>query len=62
MISPGFPIQKTYNDTWVWAELHQAATQEMKTETLIPLPTKWEDNLGNAPMAAEWRKRRLIEE
>jgi len=34
----------------------------MKTATLIPLPTKWEDNLGNAPMAAEWRKRRLIEE
>ena len=34
----------------------------MKTETLIPLPTKWEDNLGNAPMVAEWRKRRLIEE
>ena len=34
----------------------------MKTETLIPLPPKWEDNLGNAPMVAEWRKRRLIEE
>ena len=34
----------------------------MRTETLIPLPTKWEDNLGNAPMVAEWRKRRLIEE
>ena len=27
MISPSFPIQKNYNDTWVWAELHQAATQ-----------------------------------
>jgi hypothetical protein len=34
----------------------------MRTETLIPLPTKWEDNLGNAPMVAEWKKRRLIEE
>ena len=34
----------------------------MRTETLIPLPTKWEDNLGNAPMVAEWRKRGLIEE
>ena len=34
----------------------------MKTETLIPLPTNWEDNLWNAPMVAEWRKRRLIEE
>jgi hypothetical protein len=34
----------------------------MRTETLIPLPAKWEDNLGNAPMVAEWRSRRLIEE
>jgi len=34
----------------------------MRTETLIPLPAKWEENLGNGPMAAEWRKRRLIEE
>ena len=34
----------------------------MRTETLVPLPTKWEDNLGNAPMVAEWRKRRLIEQ
>jgi len=34
----------------------------MRTETLIPLPAKWEENLGNDPMAAEWRKRRLIEE
>ena len=34
----------------------------MRTETLIPLPTKWEENLGNAPMVTEWRKRRLIEE
>jgi hypothetical protein len=34
----------------------------MRTETLIPLPAKWEDNLGNAPIVAEWRKRRLIEE
>lgn len=34
----------------------------MRTETLIPLPAKWEDNLGNGPMVAEWRKRRLIED
>ena len=34
----------------------------MRTETLIPLPIKWEENLGNAPMVAEWRKRRLIED
>ncbi|NBS78874.1 hypothetical protein EBS57_03470 [bacterium] len=34
----------------------------MRTETLIPLPTKWEENLENAPVVAEWRKRRLIEE
>jgi hypothetical protein len=34
----------------------------MRTETLIPLPKKWEENLGNAPMVAEWRKRRLVEE
>ena len=34
----------------------------MRTETLIPLPIKWEENLGDAPMVAEWRKRRLIEE
>jgi hypothetical protein len=34
----------------------------MRTETLIPLPAKWEDDLGNAPMVAEWRKRRLIED
>jgi hypothetical protein len=34
----------------------------MRTETLIPLPAKWEENLGNGPMVAEWRKRRLIEE
>ena len=34
----------------------------MRTETLIPLPTNWEDNLGNAPIVANWRKRKLIEE
>jgi hypothetical protein len=34
----------------------------MRTETLIPLPPKWEDNLGNAPKVANWRKRKLIEE
>ena len=34
----------------------------MRTETLIALPAKWEENLGNGPMVAEWRKRRLIEE
>ena len=34
----------------------------MRTETLIPLPQKWEDNLGNAPIVANWRKRKLIEE
>ena len=34
----------------------------MRTDTLIPLPEKWEENLGNGPMVAEWRKRRLIEE
>jgi hypothetical protein len=33
-----------------------------RTETRIPLPAKWKENLGNGPMAAEWRKRRLIEE
>ena len=34
----------------------------MRTETLIPLPAKWEENLGNGSMVAEWRSRRLIEE
>jgi len=34
----------------------------MKTETLIPLPAKWDENLGNGPTSAEWTKRRLIEE
>jgi len=34
----------------------------MRTETLIPLPAKWEENLGNGPMVAEWRNRGLIEE
>jgi len=34
----------------------------IRTGTLIPLPKKWEENLGNAPMVAEWRKRRLVEE
>jgi hypothetical protein len=34
----------------------------MRTETLIPLPAKWEENLGNGPKVAEWRSRRLIED
>jgi len=34
----------------------------MRTETLIPLPAKWEENLGIGPKVDEWRKRRLIEE
>ena len=34
----------------------------MRTETRIPLPTNWEENLGIGPKVAEWRKRRLIEE
>jgi hypothetical protein len=34
----------------------------MRTETLIPLPTKWEKNLGNGQRAADWRSRRLIED
>jgi hypothetical protein len=34
----------------------------MRTETLIPLPANWDENLGNDSMVAGWRKRRLIEE
>jgi hypothetical protein len=34
----------------------------MRTETLIPLPANWEENLGNDSMVALWRSRRLIEE
>ena len=34
----------------------------MRTETLIPLPAKWQENLGNGPRVAEWRSRRLIED
>jgi len=34
----------------------------MRTETLIPLPANWQENLGNEPMVAEWRRRRLIED
>ena len=34
----------------------------MRTETLIPLPAKWQENIGNEPRVAEWRKRRLIED
>jgi len=34
----------------------------IRTETLIPLPAKWEENLGNGPMVAEWKNRGLIEE
>ncbi len=34
----------------------------MRTETLIPLPAKWQENLGSSPMIVEWRKRRLIED
>ena len=34
----------------------------MRTDTLIPLPDKWEEKLENGSLATEWRKRRLIEE
>jgi hypothetical protein len=34
----------------------------MRTGTLIPLPVKWEENLGNGRMVAEWKNRGLIEE
>jgi hypothetical protein len=33
-----------------------------RTETRIPLPTNWEENLGIGPKVAEWRKRKLVEE
>jgi hypothetical protein len=34
----------------------------MRTGTLIPLPAKWQESLGNGPRVAEWRSRRLIED
>jgi hypothetical protein len=34
----------------------------MRTETLIPLPAKWEEKLGNGFRVSEWRKRGLIED
>jgi len=33
----------------------------MRTETLIPLPAKWQDHLPGADLVRDWEKRKLLE-